>query len=57
MKRAIIIPIFLRFRQSEELPELETFEVAGRAIKSLRMLEKQDVTPAEEGLGETLECC
>ena len=44
MKKAIIIPIYLRFRHPQELPELEALKLAGRAIASLRVLEEQGFT-------------
>ncbi len=44
MKKAIIIPIYLRFRQPEELPHLEGLRLAKRAIESLKRLEDQDFT-------------
>jgi hypothetical protein len=44
MKKAIIIPIYLRFRQPEELPDLEGLRLAKRAIESLKTLEDQDFT-------------
>jgi hypothetical protein len=44
MKKAIIIPIYLRFRQPEELPDLEGLRLAKRAIESLKRLEDQDFT-------------
>jgi len=44
MKKAIIIPIYLRFRQPEELPHLEGLRLAKRAIESLKGLEDQDFT-------------
>jgi hypothetical protein len=42
MKKAIIIPIYLRFRQPEELLELEALRLAKRAIGSLKVLKDQD---------------
>ncbi len=44
MKKAIIIPIYLKFKQPEELPHLEGFRLAKRAIESLKRLEDQDFT-------------
>jgi hypothetical protein len=44
MKKAIIIPIYLRFRQPEELSDLEGLRLAKRAIESLKRLEDQDFT-------------
>jgi glycosyltransferase involved in cell wall biosynthesis len=44
MKKAIIIPIYLRFGQPEELPDLEGLRLAKRAIESLKRLEDQDFT-------------
>jgi glycosyltransferase involved in cell wall biosynthesis len=44
VKKAIIIPIYLRFRQPEELPSLEGLRLTKRAIKSLDILEDQDFT-------------
>ena len=44
MKKAIIIPIYLRFNQAEELPYSERLNVAKRAIDSLNVLEDQDFT-------------
>jgi glycosyltransferase involved in cell wall biosynthesis len=42
MKKAIIIPIYLKFKQPEELPHLEGLRLAKRAIESLKRLEDQD---------------
>jgi len=44
MKKAIIIPVYLRFNQPEELPHLEGLKLAKRAIESLKILEDQDFT-------------
>ena len=44
MKKAIIIPIYLKFDQPEELPHLEGLRLAKRAIESLKILEDQDFT-------------
>ncbi|MBP1696009.1 MAG: hypothetical protein H6Q41_1197, partial [Deltaproteobacteria bacterium] len=44
MKKAIIIPIYLKFKQPEELPYLEGLRLAKRAIESLKGLEDQDFT-------------
>jgi len=44
MKKAIIIPVYLRFNQPEELPHLEALRLAKRAIESLKILEDQDFT-------------
>jgi len=44
MKKAIIIPIYLKFKQPEELPRLEGLRLAKRAIESLKKLEDQDFT-------------
>jgi glycosyltransferase involved in cell wall biosynthesis len=44
MKKAIIIPIYLRLSESKELPYLEGLRVAKRAIESLNILEDQDFT-------------
>jgi len=44
MKKAIIIPIYLKLNQPEELPHLEGLKLAKRAIKSLNVLEDQDFT-------------
>ena len=44
MKKAIIIPIYLRLDQPEELPNLEGLRLAKRAIESLKILEDQDFT-------------
>ena len=44
MKKAIIIPIYLKLRQPEELPDLEGLRLAKRAIESLKRLEDQDFT-------------
>jgi glycosyltransferase involved in cell wall biosynthesis len=42
MKKAIIIPIFLRLNRPEELPALEQLRLAKRAIGSLNSLKDQD---------------
>jgi len=42
MKKAIIIPIYLKFNQPDELPYSEGLRLAKRAIKSLRILEDQN---------------
>ena len=44
MKKAIIIPVYLRFNQPEELPQLEGLRLAKRAIESLKILEDHDFT-------------
>ncbi len=44
MKKAIIIPVYLRFNRPEELPHLEGVKLAKRAIESLKILEDQDFT-------------
>jgi len=44
MKKAIIIPVYLRLHQPEELLSLEGFILTMRAIKSLRVLKDQDFT-------------
>jgi len=44
MKKAIIIPVYLRFNQLEELPHSEELRLAKRAIDSLKILEDQDFT-------------
>jgi len=44
MKKAIIIPVYLRLHQPEELLSLEGFILAMRAIESLRVLKDQDFT-------------
>jgi len=44
MKKAIIIPIYLRLDQPEELPNLEGLRLTKRAIESLEILEDQDFT-------------
>jgi len=44
MKKAIVIPVYLRIHQPEELPSLKGFEMAKRAIKSLEILKDQDFT-------------
>jgi hypothetical protein len=44
MRKAIIIPIYLRLNKPEELPYLEGVKLAKRAIESLKILEDQDFT-------------
>jgi len=44
MKKAIIIPIYLRLSEPKELPYLEGLRLAKRAIESLKILEDQDFT-------------
>jgi hypothetical protein len=44
MKKAIIIPIYLKLNEPEELPHLEGLRLAKRAIESLNILEDQDFT-------------
>ncbi|MFB3886715.1 MAG: glycosyltransferase family 2 protein [Thermodesulfobacteriota bacterium] len=44
MKKAIIIPIYLRLREPQELHEAEGLTLARRAIESLKILEDQDFT-------------
>jgi hypothetical protein len=44
MKKAIIIPIYLKLSQPEELPHLEGVRLAKRAIESLKRLEDQNFT-------------
>ena len=44
MKKAIIIPIYLRLDQAKELPNLEGLRLTKRAIESLKILEDQDFT-------------
>ena len=44
MKKAIIIPIYLRLSEPEELPYLEGLRLAKRAIESLKIIEDQDFT-------------
>jgi glycosyltransferase involved in cell wall biosynthesis len=44
MKKAIIIPIYLRLDRPEELPNSEGLLLARRAIESLNILEDQDFT-------------
>jgi glycosyltransferase involved in cell wall biosynthesis len=44
MKKAIIIPVYLKLNQPEELPHLEGLRLAKRAIISLERLEDQDFT-------------
>lgn len=42
MKKAIIISVYLRMNQPQELPDLEGLKLAKRAIESLKILEDQD---------------
>ena len=42
MKKAIIIPIYLKFNQPDELPYSEGLRLAKRAIESLRILKDQN---------------
>jgi glycosyltransferase involved in cell wall biosynthesis len=42
MKKAIIIPIYLKFNQPDELPYSEGLRLAKRAIKSLKILDDQN---------------
>src|SRR4030067_1322527 len=42
MKKAIIIPIYLKFNQPDELPYSEGLRLAKRAIESLKILEDQN---------------
>src|SRR4030042_5584308 len=44
MNKAIIVPIYLRLNEPEEIPHLEGLNLAKRAIESLRILEDQDFT-------------
>jgi hypothetical protein len=44
MKKAIIIPIYLKPNLPEALPTLEGLQLAKRAIESLKVLEDQDFT-------------
>jgi hypothetical protein len=44
MKKAIIIPVYLRFDQPEEVPLLVGLKFAKRAIKSLNILKDQNFT-------------
>jgi glycosyltransferase involved in cell wall biosynthesis len=44
MKKAIIIPIYLRLNKPEDLPCSEGISLAKRAIESLNILEDQDFT-------------
>jgi hypothetical protein len=44
MKKAIIIPIYLRLNKAEELPYSEGLSLAKRAIESLNVLEDQEFT-------------
>jgi glycosyltransferase involved in cell wall biosynthesis len=44
MKKAIIIPIYLRLREPKELHDAEGLRLARRAIESLKILEDQDFT-------------
>lgn len=42
MKKAIVIPIYLRLNNPEEIPHLEGLRLAKRAIESLKILADQD---------------
>lgn len=42
MKKAIIIPVYLKLGEPEELPYVEGLKLAKRAIESLRILEDQN---------------
>jgi hypothetical protein len=42
MRKAIVIPIYLKFNQPDELPYLEGLKLAKRAIESLKILEDHD---------------
>lgn len=42
MRKAIVIPIYLKFNQADELPYLEGLKLAKRAIESLKILEDHD---------------
>jgi hypothetical protein len=44
MKKAIVIPIYLRLNKPEDLPYSEGISLAKRAIESLNILEDQDFT-------------
>ena len=44
MKKAIIIPVYLRFKRPDELLDLEGVKLTMRAIESLGRLEDQDFT-------------
>ena len=44
MKKAIIIPVYLKLSEPEELPYLEGLKLAKRAIESLKILEDQNFT-------------
>lgn len=44
MKKAIIIPVYLRLKRIDELPDLEGVKLTKRAIGSLRILKDQDFT-------------
>jgi glycosyltransferase involved in cell wall biosynthesis len=44
MKKAIIIPVYLKLNDPEELTSLEGVRLAKRAIQSLKVLEDQDFT-------------
>src|SRR4030066_682500 len=44
MRKAIILPIHLKFNQPDDLPFSEGLNLAKRAIESLRILEDQDFT-------------
>lgn len=54
MKKAIIIPIYLRLNKPEELPHAKGLELAKRAINSLKVLNDQDfslILPVSFDLG------
>jgi hypothetical protein len=44
MKKAIVIPIYLKLTEAEELPRAEGIRLAKRAIESLKRLEDQNFT-------------
>lgn len=44
MKKAIVIPIYLRVNRPEEIPSSEGVVLAKRAVQSLRLLKDQDFT-------------
>ena len=44
MKKAIIIPVYLKFNKPDDLPSLEGLVLTKRAIESLRVLKDQDFT-------------
>jgi hypothetical protein len=44
MKKAIIIPVYLKLNEPEELPYLEELKLTKRAIESLNILDDQDFT-------------